>query len=76
MESVETPFKDVSDFHDIYEPFFDWVAERYWTAKEREVCGPLVKDAIVDYMERKFGAGKAFTIEKICMLVTCKEEEQ
>ena len=75
MESIDITYHDAEDFYNTYDGFLTWIMDRYWTVKEKEICGPLVRDAIVDYMGKKFGVGKAFQIEKICMLVTGKKED-
>ncbi|KAH6676823.1 putative UbiE/COQ5 family methyltransferase [Halenospora varia] len=72
-KSIHIPLNDADDFYEVYDAFIDWTMERFWTEEERRVCGPLVRPAVVKYMGEKFGVGKPFAIEKICMLATCKK---
>ena len=67
------PLKDADDFYEVYDAFIEWVVDRYWTEEEKRVCKPLLRDAVVGYMERKFGKGKSFEIEKVCILGTAKK---
>lgn len=73
MESIEIKLRDAKDFREVYDAFIEWAVERYWTERERDSCGRSVKGRVVKYMEKKFGVGKEFRIEKICMLATCKK---
>lgn len=41
--------------------------------EEKRVCKPLLRDAVVGYMEKRFGKGRSFEIEKVCILGTAKK---
>jgi hypothetical protein len=73
IKSIFIELKDADDFYEVYDAFIEWVIDRFWTAEERKMCKPLVRYAIVKHMNEKFGKGKPFKIEKICMLATCKK---
>ncbi|KUJ18651.1 putative UbiE/COQ5 family methyltransferase [Mollisia scopiformis] len=69
---IMIPLKDAEDFYEVYDAFIEWVADRYWTEGERKRCKPLLRDAVVGFMERKYGRGRPFSIEKVCILGTAR----
>jgi len=73
IKSITIELKDANDFYEVYDAFIEWVCDRYWTEEEKRVCKPLLRDAVVGYFEKKFGVGKAFGIEKVCILATAKK---
>lgn len=73
VKSSFIELKDADDFYEVYDAFVQWVIERFWAAEESRVCKPLVRDAIVKHMTEKFGEGKPFEIEKVCLLANCKK---
>jgi hypothetical protein len=76
IKSIMIPLKDAEDFYEVYDAFIEWVVDRYWTEEEKRVCKPLLRETIVGYMERRFGKGKPFEIEKVCILATAKRPGQ
>lgn len=72
-KSIMIGLKDAEDFCKVYDAFIEWVTDRYWTEEERRVCRPLIRPAIVQFIEEKYGKGKPFAIEKVCILATSKK---
>lgn len=71
-KSIMIALKDANDFYEVYDAFIEWVTDRYWTEEEKRVCKPLMRRAVVGYLEGKYGVGKPFEVEKVCILATCK----
>jgi SAM-dependent methyltransferase len=74
-KSIMISLKDAEDFYEVYDAFIDWITDRYWTEEEKKNCKPLIKPSVVQYMETKYGKGKPFAIEKVCVLATAKRPE-
>lgn len=63
------PYKDSLDFYEINVPFFEWVTDRFWNAKERTELRPLIKENILRHFDNKYGVGKPFELEKVNLFV-------
>jgi SAM-dependent methyltransferase len=74
-KSIQIPLKDAEDFYEVYDAFIEWVTDRYWTEEEKKACKPLLRETVVRHMENKYGRGKPFAIEKVCILATAKRPE-
>lgn len=74
-KSIMIPLKDAEDFYEVYDAFIEWVTDRYWTEEEKRVFKPLLRETVVRHMENKYGKGKPFAIEKMCILATAKRPE-
>lgn len=71
-KSIMIDFKNAEDFYEVYDAFIEWVTDRYWTEQEKKLCRPLIKPAVVRFMEDKYGKNKPFAIEKIAIMAAAK----
>ncbi|KAK9442055.1 UbiE/COQ5 methyltransferase [Metarhizium brunneum] len=71
-KSIMIDFKNAEDFYEVYDAFIEWVTDRYWTEQEKRLCRPLIKPAVVRFMEDKYGKNKPFAIEKIAIMAAAK----
>lgn len=70
LHSDLMPMYNAEDFCDIYTVFLDGIAARYWTKAETETLMPLVKPAIIKFLNNKYGEGKQFTTERISVMAS------
>ncbi|EGX90509.1 UbiE/COQ5 family methyltransferase, putative [Cordyceps militaris CM01] len=71
-KSIMIEFNDAEDFYEVYDAFIEWVTDRYWTEEEKKICRPLVRAAIIRFLDGKYGKGKPFAIEKVGIMATAK----
>lgn len=71
-KSIGIIFTDAENFYEVYDAFVEWVADRYWTKEEKRICRPLLREKVIEVLEKRYGRGQGFEIEKVCILATCK----